>query len=117
MLKNQYARKCAIENETALCYYEMKNRKTGNTYMGYAYYEYIKDGGLSRGSYLVGNGEIPDDVITDTAHRDKVIVTDMGISDGYVVSSCHMEPVRPIPTVDNWFENVYNAYGKKEMYE
>lgn len=78
---------------------------------------YIGDGGLSRGSYLVGSGEIPDDVVTDTAHRDKVLITEVGVSDGYVVSACQMEPVRPIPTVDNWFENVYNAYGKKEMYE
>lgn len=79
--------------------------------------EYISDGGLSRGSYLVGNGEIPDDVVTDTEHRDKVIITEMGVSDGYVVSVCRMDPVRPIPKIENWFENVYNAYGKKEMYE
>jgi hypothetical protein len=79
--------------------------------------DYINAGGLSRGSYLIGNGDIPEDVITDTVHRDKVIITEIGVSDGYVVSSCTMEPVRPIPTVDNWFENVYNAYGKREMYE
>ena len=78
---------------------------------------YISDGGLSRGSYLIGNGDIPDDVITDTAHRDKVLITEIGVSDGYVVSACTMEPVRPIPEVDNWFENVYNAFGKVEMYE
>ncbi len=79
--------------------------------------DYITAGGLSRGSYLIGSGEIPEDVITDTAHRDKVLITEIGVSDGYVVSSCIMEPVRPIPTVDNWFENVYNAFGKRKMYE
>jgi len=78
---------------------------------------YISDGGLSRGSYLIGNGDIPEDIITDTAHRDKVLITEIGVSDGHVVSACTMEPVRPIPEVDNWFENVYNAFGKAEMYK
>ncbi len=79
--------------------------------------EYVHDGGLSRGSYLIGNGDIPDDVVTDTVHRNKVIVTEMGVSEGYVISVCRMEDVRPIPDVDNWFENVYNSFGKAEMYE
>ena len=77
---------------------------------------YIDDGGKSRGSYLVcENGAVPDDVKTDTAHRAKVLITSYDPSS--VSASVRFDDVRPIPDTDNWFENVYNAFGKKEMYD
>ena len=77
---------------------------------------YIDDGGRSRGSYLIcEDGKIPEAVETDTAHRTKVLVTSY---DAETVSAdVRFDDVRPIPDIDNWFENVYNAYGKPEMYE
>lgn len=80
----------------------------------YAILEYTEHGGLSRGSYLIlrENDHLPsgDDTVTiDTAHRDKVCK--VCFRDGTV--SAEWEPVRPIPTRDNWFENVYNAYRKR----
>lgn len=77
---------------------------------------YIGDGGKSRGSYLITDGQLPDPVETDTAHRDKVLLTAISLSDGV---SAHSEfiPTRPIPTADNWFETIYNAFGSRELYD
>ena len=77
---------------------------------------YIDDGGLSRGSYLITDGgKVPENVETDTAHRSKVLVTAYDASE--TAATVRFDPVRPIPETDNWFETVYNAFGKKEMYE
>ena len=77
---------------------------------------YIGDGGKSRGSYLITDGQLPDPVETDTAHRDKVLLTAISLSDGV---SAHSEfiPTHPIPTADNWFETIYNAFGSRELYD
>ena len=78
--------------------------------------KYIDDGGLSRGSYLIGNGEIPERVETDTSHRTKVLVTKIRISGEDIEADCRMDDVRPIPVIENQFENVYNAFGKTDNY-
>ena len=76
---------------------------------------YIDDGGKSRGSYLVcEDGKVPESVETDAAHRSKVLVTKYDAASG--TADVRFDDVRPIPDVDNWFEKVYNAFGKKEMY-
>lgn len=85
--------------------------------------EYIEKGGRSRGSYLVrdDNGILPleglpeifrfklDDqklmkkAYTVTYDKDKMTVT------------FECEDVRPIPTGDSWFENVWAEYRKKNI--
>ena len=72
---------------------------------------YVNDGGSSRGSYLIkGRPEI------DTAHRNKVLRTCLSMDGGTMDASCTFEDVRPIPVTDNWFEEVYNNFGKPEMF-
>lgn len=76
--------------------------------------EYIRNGGLSRGSYLiVRDGDaLPDGktaVEIDSAHRNKVCEARYQNNE----ISFTWKPVRPIPQRDNWFENVYNAYRKR----
>ena len=72
---------------------------------------YADDGGGSRGSYLIENHpEI------DTAHRDKVLRTFVTMESGNIGASCTFEDVRPIPEISNWFEEVYNNFGKPEMF-
>ena len=74
---------------------------------------YIADGGLSRGSYLIGTGEIPEKLETDTKHFGSVLVTSLSNGKDGISSSSSFVPVRPVPKVDNTFENVYNAFGRK----
>lgn len=76
---------------------------------------YIGDGGKSRGSYLIADGEIPESVETDTAHRNLVLITSLS-ADGGVSAESGFIPARPIPSTDNWFETVYNAYGSTSLY-
>ena len=76
---------------------------------------YIDDGGLSRGSYLVcENGAVPGDVETDIRHRTKVIITSYDPEN--VSSDVRFDNVRSIPDTDNWFEQIYNGFGKTEMF-
>ena len=79
--------------------------------------DYIGDGGKSRGSYLITDGEIPEVVTTDTAHRDKVLVTQLSLTDEEVSAHSEFIAARPIPTADNWFETIYNSFGSRELYE
>lgn len=79
--------------------------------------DYIGDGGKSRGSYLITENKIPDPVETDTAHRDKVLVTQLRLSDSSVSAQSEFIDARPIPTTDNWFETIYNSFGSRELYE
>ena len=65
---------------------------------------YITDGGKSRGSYLITTAEG-----LDTEHRGFVLNTSVSCQDSIISASNRFEPVRPIPEVFNWFENVYNA--------
>ncbi|MBR0235392.1 MAG: FAD-binding protein [Clostridia bacterium] len=75
---------------------------TSLTYLG-AIRDYIADGGKSRGSYLVGGStEI------DTEHFDKVQYT--SYKDGKTRSRFEMR--RKIPESEQWFETVYNKFGK-----
>ncbi len=73
---------------------------------------YVNDGGSSRGSYLIENR--PD---IDTLHRTKVLRTSVSFENGRIGADCTFEDVRPIPVTDNWFEEVYNNFGKTEMFE
>jgi succinate dehydrogenase/fumarate reductase flavoprotein subunit len=72
---------------------------------------YVKDGGTSRGSYLIEGCPA-----IDTAHRDKVLRTFVTMDNGTIGASCTFEDVRPIPEVNNWFEEVYNKFGDPEMF-
>ncbi len=78
--------------------------------------DYISDGGKSRGSYLITDGGIPDTVETDTEHQDKVLVTRLSLNDT-VSAQSEFIPARHIPSVDNWFETIYNTFGSRELYE
>ncbi|WP_342433249.1 FAD-binding protein [Neobacillus sp. FSL H8-0543] len=84
--------------------------------------KYLQEGGGSRGSYIVldpegeqihpkldGNWKIKHE---NSSHRDKIIETSL-TSSGQFESS--MEPVRPIPEDDEWFENVWNQYLQGEI--
>lgn len=80
---------------------------------------YIKDGGLSRGSYLIlpENKEIPDTVAIDTKHQRRigqVCICRDKTATGY--TQCAWQDVRPIPTEEHWFEEVYNRCNTKESY-
>lgn len=84
--------------------------------MLHAMLAYIDDGGRSRGSYLITDGEIPSSVETDTAHRDRVLVTSV-TTDGGIRAKSEFIPARPVPAVDNRFETVYNSFGSPALYE
>lgn len=82
--------------------------------------EYIRQGGKSRGSYLIGerdlshcselgviteldNGTFSDRVCTVAFDREKLLCT------------FSWEKVRPIPEGESWFETVYNQYIRHEV--
>lgn len=87
--------------------------------------EYIEKGGKSRGSYLVRDdkGKLPIPNLPEEFR--------FSLDNGELMNStCEIEllregcqykcqaywkPVRPIPCEDNWFENVWNAYMRKEI--
>jgi len=75
---------------------------------------YIRDGGLSRGSYLVAvGGGTEGDVAIDTANSSRALVTRM---DCNCAVECGWEDVRPIPIEDNWFENVWRDYREGAVF-
>ena len=80
---------------------------------------YIRDGGLSRGSYLIlpKDKQIPDTVTIDTKHQRKLgqvrICRDNTHGPQCI---CAWQDARPIPTEEHWFEEVYNRCGTKESY-
>ena len=75
---------------------------TALTYLS-AIGDYIENGGKSRGSYLInGSADI------DTEHFDKIEYTGF---DGKTATS-RFEERRPIPESEQWFETVYNKFGK-----
>ena len=77
---------------------------------------YIRDGGLSRGSYLIlENGQIPASPAIDSTHADRVGQVSL-CRDGSLEARCSWQNVRPIPTEEHWFEQVYNRSGKPESY-
>jgi len=77
---------------------------------------YIRDGGLSRGSYLIlENGQIPAVPAIDQTHGDRIGRVCL-CRNGSPEAQCHWLPVRPIPTEEHWFEQVYNRSGTPESY-
>lgn len=77
---------------------------------------YIRDGGLSRGSYLIlENGQIPAAPVIDTGHAERIGQVRI-TRDGTLEAVCGWQDVRPIPTEEHWFEEVYNRSGKPESY-
>lgn len=70
--------------------------------MLFAMLSYIRDGGLSRGSYQIAGTEGLDE-------RHSGVVQQVTLTkDGPV---CVWETVRPIPTAQRWFEEVYNQFS------
>lgn len=65
--------------------------------------EYIENGGKSRGSYLI-NG----DSAADTENSHKLCYIKYSES----ITKTRREKVRPIPSSEQWFENVYNKFLK-----
>ena len=77
---------------------------------------YIRDGGLSRGSYLIlENGQIPPAPVIDTDHADRIGSVSIRRDNG-LEAVCGWQNVRPIPMEEHWFEQVYNRSGKPESY-
>jgi hypothetical protein len=82
--------------------------------------EFIKNGGGSRGSYLVQdkNGILPIDSLPEqfrfSLDSGKLVtsVCELTLTKTDDTFSCTSEwlPVRPIPEDDNWFENVWTDY-------
>ena len=84
-----------------------------------AIFFYIKNGGKSRGSYLIVDSmeDIKTclaGVETDTVHRDKVINTVYLGKEDRVVST--LRAVRPIPDSDTWFEKIWREYRDGEVF-
>jgi len=82
--------------------------------------DYIRQGGGSRGSYLVQdkNGRLPmaslpDDFRFSLDNKDCLArVCEIALDAASMTCQAHWTPVRPIPSDDNWFENVWAAYRK-----
>ena len=70
---------------------------------------YIDDGGMSRGSYVIGGDT--DDVVTDKTHGEYIGITHF---DGRTVTT-KFTPRRPMPDSIQWFETVYNSYKQPKL--
>ncbi len=83
---------------------------------------YIEKGGKSRGSYLVQDAQgilpvpgLPEDfrfsLMEEGAISKQIHETT------YAKGNCqfHWRPVRPIPSEDDWFENIWNAFMRDEV--
>lgn len=86
-----------------------------------AVHSYITAGGLSRGSYLITDEATSDILsgktpVTDTAFSSRVIKTKLAKDSG-LEAETYFEAVRPVPDTVCWFENVYNAYRKGEIFD
>ncbi|MBU5436793.1 FAD-binding protein [Tissierella sp. MSJ-40] len=86
--------------------------------------EYINKGGDSRGSYLISDEDglyeirINDMVLKfslEKDFRDKICETVIDENDGIDVFHNWVD-VRPIPEYDSWFENVWEEYRQKKIY-
>jgi succinate dehydrogenase/fumarate reductase flavoprotein subunit len=87
--------------------------------------EYIEKGGRSRGSYLVqdSSGELPVRSLSDefryTLDTGELLnyACEIGLTEtnNEWEYSAAWTPLRPIPSEDNWFENVWNAYMRGEI--
>ena len=86
---------------------------------------YIEEGGRSRGSYLIRDdeGRLPIEGLSDEFKftldkgelTDKVGEVELKIEGNNIYCSIEWRPVRPIPSEDNWFENVWNEYLKGDI--
>ena len=91
---------------------------TQSAFLSSALY-YIDDGGKSRGAYLITDMSAPDVLSsklspeTDTAHAGSVLTVSYSGGD----FECAFEHVRPIPTGEDWFENVYRDFRTGEIYK
>ncbi|MGM0500212.1 MAG: FAD-binding protein [Bacillota bacterium] len=83
--------------------------------------DYIKKGGISRGSYLIydNNGQLP---IEDLPEKFRFKARNDQLNDKiqrvlYKDNDCEFkwDKVKKIPQDDNWFENVWNKYMKNEI--
>jgi succinate dehydrogenase/fumarate reductase flavoprotein subunit len=82
--------------------------------------EFIEKGGRSRGSYLVQDdkGELPIEVLPELFRfsldsgdlLETVCETEIKKTASGFECFNEWNPVRPIPSDDNWFENVWNEY-------
>nr|HPJ22555.1 FAD-binding protein [Clostridia bacterium] len=87
--------------------------------------EFIRNGGRSRGSYLVSDdkGILPLDKLSDDFRftldkgdlLKKACVIGMNLKDSKPEFEVEWQDIRPIPTEDNWFENVWSAYRRGEI--
>ncbi|MCQ2423694.1 MAG: FAD-binding protein [Clostridia bacterium] len=82
---------------------------------------YVRDGGLSRGSYVITDKSAEDlvrdtsGVVCDTVHRG-VIGRVSALSGSGISFGTAWVPVRPIPSEDNWFETVMRQFREGEIY-
>jgi succinate dehydrogenase/fumarate reductase flavoprotein subunit len=81
---------------------------------------YIRDGGKSRGSYLVIDSLEEFEACLkgaeiDGLHRDKIINTMYVAEEDRAVS--FWRQARPIPVSDTWFENVWREYREGTIFE
>ena len=64
---------------------------------------------MQKSAYDIGTrgaGMVTDaSIVGENSHNDKIIITENERS--------YFEPVRAIPTADNWFENVWNEFNRK----
>lgn len=84
--------------------------------------EYIRAGGLSRGSCLIDNGSLD---FSRCATQGIPLSLDGGKRDNIVQQVCYHPsdlsvtveeiPVRPIPTDNSWFETTYNAFHAHQI--
>ncbi len=81
--------------------------------------DYIRQGGKSRGSYLIADpqGQLPAEGLEENFRfsvSDDAFLLDRIQEVSYENGSCsvHWRPVRPIPKEDSWFENVWADYRK-----
>jgi hypothetical protein len=80
--------------------------------------EYIRKGGGSRGSYLVQdkNGKLPLPMLPEdfrfSLDDGKLLesVGEIALDIDSMECECEWNPVRPIPSEDNWFETVWAEY-------
>jgi len=80
--------------------------------------EYIHKGGGSRGSYLVQdrNGKLPLPMLPEdfrfSLDNGELLgsVCEIALDADTMECQCEWKPVRPIPSDDNWFENVWTEY-------
>ena len=82
--------------------------------------EYIRKGGGSRGSYLIQDksGELPHASLPEnfrfSLDNGDLLesVCEIVLDANTLECQCDWKPVRPIPTEENWFENIWTEYRK-----